>query len=102
VSLFATEAHARLPLALLSHLPESTAFRVTDHLEVSRRSPHPCLGIHLSIHYPQVVWDPANARANLAAHGVDFAEAAPVLDDDRALTREDEDSVGEERFVTVG
>jgi uncharacterized protein len=63
---------------------------------------HVCTGIHLSIHYPQVVWDPAKAKANLAAHGIDFAEAATVLDDDRAITREDEDSVGEERFVTLG
>ncbi len=61
-----------------------------------------CAGIHLSIHYPQVVWDPAKAKANLAAHGVSFAEAATVLDDERAITREDEHSVGENRFITLG
>jgi ribonuclease toxin BrnT of type II toxin-antitoxin system len=35
-------------------------------------------------------------------HGVGFAEAATVLDDEHAITREDEDSVGEQRFVTLG
>jgi YgiT-type zinc finger domain-containing protein len=37
-------------------------------------------------------WDPPKARANLAEHGVSFAEAVTVLDDDQALTREDPDS----------
>jgi uncharacterized DUF497 family protein len=31
-------------------------------------------------------------------HGIGFAEAATVLEDERAITREDEDSVGEERL----
>jgi uncharacterized DUF497 family protein len=47
-------------------------------------------------------WDPAKAEANLAAHGVSFAEAVTVLEDDFALTREDPDSAGERRFVTLG
>ena len=47
-------------------------------------------------------WDPAKAVVNLAAHGVSFAEAVTVLEDDFALTREDADSVGEQRFVTLG
>ncbi len=47
-------------------------------------------------------WDPAKAEANLAAHGVSFAEAVTVLEDDFALTREDPDSAGEQRFVTLG
>jgi uncharacterized protein len=33
---------------------------------------------------------------------VSFAEAATVLTDDFALTREDSDSVGEQRFATLG
>ena len=33
---------------------------------------------------------------------VSFAEAATVLEDDFALTREDPDSAGEQRFVTLG
>lgn len=47
-------------------------------------------------------WDPAKAEANLTAHGVSFTEAVTVLEDDFALTREDPDSEGELRFVTLG
>jgi uncharacterized DUF497 family protein len=47
-------------------------------------------------------WDPAKAKANLATHGVSFTEAVTVLEDDFALTREDPDSEGEQRFVTLG
>ena len=42
------------------------------------------------------------AEANLREHGVSFAEAATVLTDDYALTREDPDAVGEQRFVALG
>ena len=44
--------------------------------------------------------DPAKASANLQAHGVSFGEAATVLEDDWALTREDPDSQGEQRFAS--
>ena len=47
-------------------------------------------------------WDPAKNRANLAKHGVDFADAVAVFEDDLALTRPDVDSRGEQRFVTLG
>ena len=47
-------------------------------------------------------WDTKKAEANLREHGVTFAEAATVLTDDFALTREDPDSVGEQRFVSLG
>lgn len=47
-------------------------------------------------------WDPPKAEANLRAHGVSFAEAVTVLEDDLALTREDPDAVEEQRFVTLG
>lgn len=47
-------------------------------------------------------WDPRTAAANLRSHGVSFAEAATVLEDDSALTREDPFSHGESRFVTPG
>jgi uncharacterized DUF497 family protein len=50
----------------------------------------------------QVIWDPIKAAANDAAHGIKFVDAATVLDDERALTREDPDSFGEQRFVTLG
>ena len=47
-------------------------------------------------------WDPPKAEANLRTHGVGFAEAVTVLEDDFALTREDPDAVDEPRFVTLG
>jgi len=47
-------------------------------------------------------WDPLKAAANLRTHRVSFAEAVTVFEDDFALTREDPDAVGEERFVTLG
>ena len=47
-------------------------------------------------------WDSRKAEANLREHGVAFSEAATVLVDDYALTREDPDSVGEQRFVSLG
>jgi uncharacterized DUF497 family protein len=47
-------------------------------------------------------WDPAKAEANLVEHGVSFAEAVTGLEDDFALTREDPDSEGEQRFLTLG
>lgn len=47
-------------------------------------------------------WDPDKAKANLKAHGVSFADAVSVLEDEFALTREDPDADGEQRFVTLG
>jgi uncharacterized DUF497 family protein len=48
-----------------------------------------------------VQWDSSKAASNLEKHGIDFADAATVLEDDLALTRED-DEQEEERFVTIG
>ena len=50
----------------------------------------------------KVNWDPIKARANLAKHGVRFSDAESVLFDPGALTREDEDAEGEQRFISVG
>ena len=50
----------------------------------------------------QYEWDPDKAKANLRDHRVGFSEAVTVLEDDFALTREDPDSVDEQRFVTLG
>jgi uncharacterized DUF497 family protein len=48
-------------------------------------------------------WDPANARHNLAKHGVDFTEAATVFGDPLSRTIPDPDhAVEEQRFVTMG
>ena len=50
----------------------------------------------------RIAWDPPKAKANLRDHGVGFPEAATVLEDELALTREDPEAVGEQRFVTLG
>ena len=50
----------------------------------------------------EIDWDPKEAEANVRAHGVSFAEAATMLTDDYALTREDPDSFGEQRFISLG
>jgi uncharacterized DUF497 family protein len=47
-------------------------------------------------------WDPAKAQANLRKHGIDFADAALVLEDEQAITVPDEATTSEERFITVG
>lgn len=47
-------------------------------------------------------WDLPKARANLLVHGVSFAEAVTVLEDDSALTRDDPDDIDERRFVSLG
>jgi uncharacterized protein len=49
-----------------------------------------------------IAWDPNKAESNLRDHGVSFVEAATVLTDDYALNREDRDSFGEQRFVSLG
>ena len=48
------------------------------------------------------VWDPAKAESNLRKHGIRFADAVGVLEDEFALWQEDTASQGEERFVAVG
>jgi uncharacterized DUF497 family protein len=46
-------------------------------------------------------WDPRKATSNARKHGIRFADAILVLEDDRALTVRDE-AYGEERWVTIG
>ncbi len=48
-----------------------------------------------------VEWDPTKARTNLTKHGVDFADAAVALEDERALTMPDIASDDEERSVSL-
>lgn len=45
---------------------------------------------------------PAKARANLRKHGVSFSHAEQALRDLIAVTIEDPDAMGEQRFVTLG
>lgn len=47
-------------------------------------------------------YDPAKAAANLKKHGVSFADAEGVLADPLAVTIEDPDAEGEQRFIAVG
>jgi len=47
-------------------------------------------------------YDPAKAAANLRKHRVPFADAEGVLTDPLAVTLEDPDVEGEQRFVTIG
>jgi len=47
-------------------------------------------------------WDKAKAASNLRKHGIRFADAVTTLEDDYALTVEDDSAEGEMRFVTIG
>ncbi len=47
-------------------------------------------------------YDPIKARSNIRKHGVSFAHAEQALRDELAVTVEDPDAVGEQRFVTLG
>jgi uncharacterized DUF497 family protein len=48
-------------------------------------------------------WDPNKAAANLAKHGVHFAESILVFEDDCALTiKDDLSEPSEERFISIG
>jgi uncharacterized DUF497 family protein len=47
-------------------------------------------------------WDLAKARENLRVHGVSFAVATGVLEDENAMTIEDLKAEGEQRFRTLG
>ena len=47
-------------------------------------------------------YDLPKAAANLKKHGVSFADAEGALEDPLAVTVEDPDAEGEQRFITVG
>jgi uncharacterized DUF497 family protein len=47
-------------------------------------------------------FDPGKARTNLRKHGVSFAHAEQALRDEMALTVDNPDAKGEQRFVTLG
>ena len=46
-------------------------------------------------------WDPQKARANWLKHDVSFSDAVAALEDEQALTIED-DHPHEQRFITLG
>ena len=47
----------------------------------------------------QFEWDPDKAESNHRNHGVDFADAVLILEDEFAITVPDQDR-DEERFIT--
>jgi uncharacterized protein len=47
-------------------------------------------------------WDPRKAAANVRKHGIQFADAVAVLEDERAITLRDDGHGEEERWVTIG
>jgi len=50
----------------------------------------------------EIEWDARKARLNVLKHGVQFADAVLVLEDDNALTTTEQAPDGEERCVTLG
>jgi uncharacterized protein len=50
----------------------------------------------------KITFDPNKAATNYRKHGVRLSDAEPVLFDPMALTREDKDANGEQRFVSIG
>jgi len=49
-----------------------------------------------------IEWDSRKAAANLQKRGVDFADAATALENDRAVTVKDVLSGDEARYLTLG
>jgi uncharacterized DUF497 family protein len=50
----------------------------------------------------EIEFDPEKAVANLRKHKVSFAHAEQALRDPNAMTIEDPDAEGEQRFITLG
>lgn len=50
----------------------------------------------------EIEFDPAKARANLRKHRVSFSDAEQALRDQFAVTIDDPDAEGEQRFITLG
>ncbi len=46
-------------------------------------------------------WDPNKEKSNFKKHGVKFADAVGVFEDENAITIEDDDAK-EDRFITIG
>lgn len=49
-----------------------------------------------------IEFDPTKAVSNLRKHGVRFADAEQALRDPSAVTADDPDVEGEQRFITLG
>jgi uncharacterized DUF497 family protein len=48
------------------------------------------------------LWDPAKDAQNQRKHGIAFADAVVIVDDPYALSREDTNAQGEQRFIVTG
>lgn len=62
------------------------------------------LPVHTTVHILRLVqyeWDAEKEAKNYARHGVHFADAVGVFEDERALTEPDA-TTSEERFKTLG
>lgn len=46
-------------------------------------------------------WDPDKAKSNFKKHGIRFADAVGVFEDEKAISIEDEHE-SESRFITIG
>ena len=50
----------------------------------------------------QITWDPGKAASNRQKHGIDFADATTVFDDDYFVSQEDLTAQEEQRFTGTG
>ena len=50
----------------------------------------------------ELEWDPRKAATNLRKHGIQFADAILVLEEERSITLRDDFHLDEERWVTIG
>ena len=50
----------------------------------------------------EITWDSVKAKSNRLKHRVFFSEVEPVFYDPDAISFEDKDSKGEERYVVIG
>jgi len=76
--------------------PHPTSFNVHTLMLLTR-----ILNVH-TIKPVEFEWDPAKARENIRVHGISFAVAVGVFGDELAMTKEDPDTEGERRFITLG
>ena len=62
-----------------------------------------CTDVHTRGVFAGFEWDPPKSRANVRQHGVDFADAVAVFEDERAITMQDElTAADEQRWLTLG
>ena len=47
-------------------------------------------------------WDRNKAQTNFRKHGIRFADAVSIFQDDNAITVEDTNHGNEERYITIG